>query len=114
MIKIIRKYKGRVDLLAELEGGLWWWIGHRPNDTELHNGSGWADLDIRDPKIYEAIKSGVLQPYWVNVDVNCNKESRASTPKNNDGRDTCYSCSAPTKTVMAITSQYQICTKCGK
>ena len=33
---------------------------------------------------------------------------------NNDGRDTCYSCGASTKTVMGFTSLYQVCTKCGK
>lgn len=40
--------------------------------------------------------------------------SNPSGTKNNDGRNTCYWCSAPCKQVQGITNTYNICTKCGK
>lgn len=34
--------------------------------------------------------------------------------KNNDGRDTCFACGAPTESKQGFTDTYQVCTKCGK
>jgi hypothetical protein len=37
-----------------------------------------------------------------------------STPKNNDGRTTCFWCSAPTKKYYGLIAVGDVCTKCGK
>ena len=38
-----------------------------------------------------------------------------NTPKNNDGRDTCYWCKALTKTVdTGMSGDIRVCTKCGR
>lgn len=124
MKKIIKKYDVTgygvlgIDKIAELEDGKWYWlVPHNARLTKVPDNYGWDDLDVRSIKTYEAINSGALQPYWSlsdYTDAFGNSQTTQALPKNNDGRDTCYSCEAPTKTVMAITSQYQVCTRCGK
>jgi hypothetical protein len=49
---------------------------------------------------------------YVSPDVTCGTFKHK--PKNNDGRDTCYWCKAPTKKIQGLIDMYDICTKCGK
>lgn len=115
MMRIIREYEPTEGKLAELEDGTWWWIGHSPKLKEVKN-SGWNDLDMRSPKAYADIKSGVLKPYWIRDGYGWMYQpiQVILKVKNNDGRDICYSCAAPTKTIMGFSDQYQVCTACGK
>ena len=41
-------------------------------------------------------------------------QSKALNCQNNDGRETCYACNAPTRTVQGFSSVYTICVECGK
>lgn len=40
--------------------------------------------------------------------------SAAETPRDNDGRTICFWCKAPTKKIQGFSSNYDVCTKCGK
>lgn len=42
------------------------------------------------------------------------KRSTYREPPNNDGRDFCWWCGEETKTIQGITSQYNVCGKCGR
>jgi hypothetical protein len=47
--------------------------------------------------------------------VNPNDIGESKTPKNNDGRDTCYWCQAPTRILdTGMGGNMKVCTKCGK
>lgn len=37
----------------------------------------------------------------------------SARPRNNDGREACILCGAPTRTIVLFTSNAQVCTKCG-
>lgn len=42
------------------------------------------------------------------------KSAYNTPPPNNDGRDFCWWCGEETKTIQSITSQYNVCVKCGR
>jgi len=42
------------------------------------------------------------------------RQRRQKEPKNNDGRERCYWCGAPTKSMMMFTSIGDVCTECGE
>jgi hypothetical protein len=42
------------------------------------------------------------------------KSAYSMPPPNNDGRDYCWWCGEKTNIIQGITSQYNVCGKCGK
>jgi hypothetical protein len=95
--------------LVRLEGDLWDWdvCGSFFNRTRTPTASITANM-------LDAYKGVYGPPDWTSTtDSNVAYSSKVAAA-NNDGRDTCYSCGASTKTVMGFTNPYQVCTKCGK
>lgn len=109
-LKVVARWKDNLKRnwggdIVRLEGDLWNWDVNGMFFKSKHTLT--ASLESNFRNAYQGVYG---PPDWTDGSV----PSVKVTAKNNDGRDTCYACGAPTKAVMGFMSEYNICTKCGK
>lgn len=108
-----------------------WTIDHPPRTlvgtVQDYNNLNPPVLEPRSriPEVYDVLDRGVmiivkpdeqipsgLKPFIPLYPENCTLYTPPVTPRNNDGRTTCFWCNSPTR--KAGMGVYDVCTKCGK